>query len=368
MSLLFYALAVSLGIYILFVLFFLTGLRRLKSNEKITTNWPAVAIVIAARNEEENLPKILQDLTQLDYPKQLLQIMVVDDRSTDKTWQLIEHFAELHSNIQGLRIEEKSTEMAPKKYALTKGIAQTDGKIILSTDADCRIPQGWVKSMVKALENGVGISVGSSRIDIQKPSSFTHYQLVDFLALTTANAGAMGWGFFWTGSGQNLAYKRKTFNDIDGFNPVRDRISGDDIYLVQSIGKRYGCTFNTDPDSFIKTKPLLSITEFMNQRIRWSSNSRLAAKTDLFFLFFLFNAFLLNSTLLVGIFIPLSYSILPAVFGVKFVCDALVIYSGASKLHLAFPSIIFIFWTILQPIYIPFIGLAGLANRFKWKP
>jgi len=368
MSLLFYALAVSLGIYILFVLFFLTGLRRLKSNEKITTNWPAVAIVIAARNEEENLPKILQDLTQLDYPKELLQIIIVDDRSTDNTWQLIEHFAELHTNIQGVRIKKKSTEMTPKKYALTQGISQTDGEIILSTDADCRIPQGWVKSMVKSLENGVGISVGSSTIDIQKPSSFVHYQLVDFLALVTANAGAMGWGFCWTGSGQNLAYKRKMFEDIDGFNPVRERISGDDIYLVQAIGQHHGCTFNIDPDSFIKTKPLSSITEFISQRIRWSSNSRLAAKTDLFFLFFLFNAFLLNSTLLAGIFIPRAYSILPMIFGIKFLCDALVLYSGAAKLHLTFPSVIFIFWTILQPLYIPFIGLAGLANRFKWKP
>lgn len=368
MSFLFYALATSLGIYILFVLFFLTGLQRLKSSEKTIKNWPTVAIVIAARNEGENLPNILQDLTQLDYPEELLQIIIVDDRSTDSTWQLIEHSAELHTNIHGVRIEKKSTEMTPKKYALTQGIAQTDGEIILSTDADCRIPQGWVKSMVKSLENGVGISVGSSTIDIQKPSSFAHYQLVDFLALVTANAGAMGWGFCWTGSGQNLAYKRKLFDDIDGFNPVRERISGDDIYLVQSIGKHHGCIFNIDPNSFMKTKPLSSITEFLSQRIRWSSNSRLAAKIDLFFLFFLFNAFLLNSTLLVGIFNPLSYSILPMVFGVKFVCDALVVYSGAAKLHLVFPSVIFIFWTILQPLYIPFIGLAGLGNRFRWKP
>ena len=93
MSFLFYALATSLGIYILFVLFFLTGLRRLKFSEKTIANWPTVAIVIEARNEEENLPDILQDLTQLDYPEELLQIIIVDDRSTDNTWQLIEHFA-----------------------------------------------------------------------------------------------------------------------------------------------------------------------------------------------------------------------------------------------------------------------------------
>lgn len=368
MNLLFFTLTTSLGIYILFVLFFLTGLRRIKAKEKNITSWPTVAIVIAARNEETNLPNIFQDLAQLDYPKELLDIVIVDDRSTDNTWSLIKHFSDQHAHIHGVLIKEKSPAMTPKKYALTTAIEQSRGEYILSTDADCRIPQSWVKSMVKLLEEGVGITVGSSTIESSKYSSFIHYQLVDFLALVTANAGAMGWDFYWTGSGQNLAYKRKLFEEIDGFHPVRDRISGDDIYLVQSIGKKYGCTFNPDPGSFIKTSPSSSIRQFISQRIRWSSNSRFAAKTDLFFLLFLFNAFLMNSTILVGIFTPQLYSILPMVFGLKFVSDALVIFSGAAKLHLTFPSIIFILWSILQPFYIPFIGLAGLVGRFKWKP
>jgi hypothetical protein len=71
--------------------------------------------------------------------------------------------------------------------------------------------------MVRVLENGAGIAIGSSAINTSRHTSFVHYQLVDFLALVTANAGAMGWGFCWTGSGQNLAYKRKHFTEIDGF-------------------------------------------------------------------------------------------------------------------------------------------------------
>ncbi|HBN45279.1 MAG TPA: glycosyltransferase [Candidatus Marinimicrobia bacterium] len=368
MNFLFLALAASLGIYILFVLFFISGLRRINIINKEITTWPTVSVIIAARNEENNLPGIFQDLTQLDYPKELLNIVIVDDRSTDNTWSLITHFADQHAHIQGIQVKEKSAEMTPKKYALTQAVEQSTGEYILSTDADCRIPQGWAKSMVRVLENGAGIAIGSSAINTSRHTSFVHYQLVDFLALVTANAGAMGWGFCWTGSGQNLAYKRKHFTEIDGFNPVRKRVSGDDIYLVQSIGKKYGCAFNSDPHSFIKTKPVPSLKQFISQRIRWSSNSRFAAKTDLFFLFFLFNAFVMNTSLLTGLFFPHLYSLLPMVFGVKFMCDALVIFSGAAKLHLVFPSIIFMFWSIIQPFYIPFVGLAGLAGRFKWKP
>ncbi len=368
MNLLFFALTISLGVYILFVLFFLTGLRRIKTSENNFTDWPTVAIVIAARNEEENLTHILEDLTHLDYPNELLDVVISDDRSTDNSWSVIQHYSEQYEYIHGVQINEKSSIMTPKKHALTTAIEKSKGEYILTTDADCRIPRGWVKSMVNYLHGDVGIVVGSSSIDAQKNSSFYHYQLVDFLALVAANAGVIGWGFCWTGSGQNLAYKRKLFEKIDGFNPVRERISGDDVYLVQTIGKKYGCAFNQDSDSFIKTRPSLSIRQFISQRIRWSSNSRLASKIDLFFLLFLFNAFVMNSTILMGLFTSSVYSILPMIIALKFVGDALVIYAGAGKFHLTFPSIIFIFWSILQPFYIPFIGLAGLVGRFKWKP
>ena len=129
MNLLFFALTTSLGIYILFVLFFLTGLRRIKVNEKNITSWPTVAIVIAARNEETNLPNIFQDLAQLDYPKELLDIVIVDDRSTDNTWSLIKHFSDQHAHIHGVLIKEKSPAMTPKKYALTTAIEQSKESI-----------------------------------------------------------------------------------------------------------------------------------------------------------------------------------------------------------------------------------------------
>ena len=192
--------------------------------------------------------------------------------------------------------------------------------------------------------------------------------MIDFLAFGAANAGAIGWGFSWTGTGQNLAYKRTFFDEIGGFHPVKDRVSGDDIYLVQAIGGRYGSVFNSDPASFVKTQPVEKVGEFISQRIRWSSNSRYAARTDLFFLFFLLNAFILNTSFFIALFNPATYVILPMIFGFKFISDALVIFLGAAKLHIQLPSIMFIVWSILQPVYIPLVGLGGLIGKFNWKP
>jgi len=367
MNLLLLTLACSLGIYILFVLFFITGLKRIPSTntDQHEISWPSVSIVIAARNEEENLPFLIQDLNQLEYPTDKLEIIIVNDRSADNTWSLIQRAESQNECITGISVD-RLENMTPKKHALSKGIESSSGDIILSTDADCRLPTRWIKSMVSLINEDNGVIIGAS--SIQADSSFAHYQLVDFLALVSANAGASGWGFSWSGTGQNIAYKRSCFNDINGFEPVKDRISGDDVYLVQSIGKKYGCQFNADPQSFVLTRPTGSIFQFVNQRIRWSSNSRFAAQVDLFFLFFLLNAFALNTSLLFSLFFPLFYTILPIIFAIKFFGDALVIYSGASILRVSFPSIMLILWSLIQPIYIPIVGLGGLIGKFSWKP
>jgi len=144
MNLLFFALTISLGVYILFVLFFLTGLRRIKTSENNFTDWPTVAIVIAARNEEENLTHILEDLTHLDYPNELLDIVIADDRSTDNSWSMIQHYSEQYEYIHGVQINEKSSIMTPKKHALTTAIEKSKGEYILTTDADCRIPRHFI--------------------------------------------------------------------------------------------------------------------------------------------------------------------------------------------------------------------------------
>jgi len=362
-----FALFGCLGVYILFVIVFLSGLRKQKPLSTELPIFPRVAIVVAARNEEQNITNLLEDFSHLDYPIDQLDIVIADDRSSDNTWSIIEDYSDQYSHIRGIHIQKESSDMTPKKYALTQAIGQSNSEYILSTDADCRIPRRWVKSMVCYLDSGSGIVVGASSIDDSDSTPFVHYQMIDFLALVAANAGASRWGFSWTGTGQNLAYKRSAFEEIDGFHPVKNRVSGDDMYLVQAISKNHKSTFNADAGSFVKTKAVSSIFTFLSQRIRWSSNSRMAAKTDRLFLLFLLNAFLLNTGILTGSFISTIQESVPMIFGIKFVCDALVIYSGAAILQLSVPTIMFIVWSLLQPIYIPIIGLAGLAGRFSWK-
>lgn len=370
MTLYFSILFGSLVIYIGFTLLFATGLLRLKSDRPPKDYSPnsSVAVIVAARNEERTLPLLLDDLLQQDYPCDLLEIIIADDRSSDQTWSIIEEYAQAHAHISGVKIDQVPASIAPKKNALSQALAACDSDLIVSTDADCRVPTTWVSSMVYSLEaEKMGISAGFSAIDIANPTAFNRYQHLDFMAIAAANAGALGWKLSWSGTGQNIAYRRTAFEAVNGFEPVQSTVSGDDMYLMQTIGKRMGAVFNLSPDSHVTTQPVQSIRHFLQQHIRWSSNSRKAMKMDRFFLFFLIIAFLCNTSLLVSVFLPKTWFIIPMAFGIKFVFDAGVIAIGAVRLKQPFFPFTYLGWALFQPLYIPLVGVAGLLGKFHWK-
>ena len=328
---------------------------------------PSVAVVIAARNESENLPQLLADLAAQDYSGQL-DCYIADDRSTDATWSILDQFSKQHKHFHPVRITIKSELMTPKKNALTECLKRTTAEIIMTTDADCQVGPGWVTSAVSQMDDEVGILVGYSQVE--SPRIFDKYQALDFIGIMVSNAGMMANGYAWSGSGQNLAYRRSAFTAINGFNPVSDRVSGDDVYLVQSISARPGLTakFNFDHNNFVRTQPMESIQAFINQRIRWSSNSRGMEKTDPLFFGFLLSAFISNALLLVSILFGLTGIAFWLSAALKFLGEGAVMILGARRFNYWALLPVYPIWFIIQPIYITFVGLMGLRGKYSWKP
>ncbi len=362
---------ISIGIFILyaiFMLYFLTGLVRLRSRPRVKTlENPTVSVIVAVRNEEENIRDLLKDLSNQSYPKNKLQFIISDDRSTDKTWPIINDYVKKYNNFIGIKIAKLSKSMTPKKYALTKAIGKSTGEIIISTDADCRVQNTWVESIVESFDKETGVVIGYSKIDTESEHIFNCHQSIDFLALMSANAGTLGWGNAWTGSGQNIAYRRSDFYRIDGFNPVAKRISGDDFYLVQVISKIGKVRYNTNPNSFVKTKPSKNIREFISQRTRWASNTRNLFNTDLLFLLFLFVNLFTNTILLSALLLKTYWQFLPMLFGIKFLFDTVVLFYGSNLFKTRIKINAYLIWFFLQPLYTPLLGILGILGKFRWK-
>ena len=108
---------------------------------------PSVSVVVAARNEEDHIQHLINDLISQEYPLDKLEVVIVNDRSNDDTATILDDASNNYAFIKVVTIDQVSKDMTPKKNALTKGIEAAVGEIIVLTDADCRVKKLWVSSM-----------------------------------------------------------------------------------------------------------------------------------------------------------------------------------------------------------------------------
>ena len=103
-----------------------------------------VSIIIAARNEERFISRCLSSLLEQNYPHTLMEIIVVDDQSDDRTADIVKSFSN-----RGIKLLQLSDEVkGGKKAALNKGIAAAQYNAIITTDADCIYPSEWLRTML----------------------------------------------------------------------------------------------------------------------------------------------------------------------------------------------------------------------------
>ena len=360
-------------IYIFAGLLFFIGLtvrKEVCSNEK-----PFVSVVIAVRNEEENIVRCLSGLSEQTYPGDNFEIVIVDDHSEDNTTGKVKEFQERLDNLRLIEIHETVKDYSPKKLALNEGIEKSKGEIIVTTDADCIVKPGWIEYMVKNFSPECGMTAGFSQIspDSKEGSFFAGIQSLDFLSMMASAAGSISVGVPLAVSGQNLAYRKKAFNDAGGFSRIKKRVSGDDVLLLQMFKKYtdYRVNFSFYKESFVTTIPCSSVKEFINQRIRWASNASYQIKTDMPFFIYLVSIYLTNLSLFITI--PLSLFIrelgyLPVCcLLLKWFIDLLVLTKGAIIFKRFDLVKYFIPWEIFQMFYFITAGALGVTGKFTWK-
>ena len=136
---------------------------RQRTSTKYEKSLPFITVVIAARNEEDNLPKLLDDLVNQKINKNKFEVIIANDRSIDKTAEIINKYSNKYKFIKPIHIIKKA-EMAPKKYALENAINKSKGEIILATDADCRVSNNWAISMASLVNQTDKVVIGYSKV------------------------------------------------------------------------------------------------------------------------------------------------------------------------------------------------------------
>lgn len=360
--------------YGLLILYLARGWRRLRPPpEQVSGNKVLVSVVIPARNEASHLSLLLGDIGRQKYPQPWLEVIVVDDASEDNTAQAARHVMQEHlTEGQVIVLEEITPNPSPKKRALTEGVRHASGELIITTDADCRVGPQWVHAMVQHARATGAVFISGPVKYAPLTNTFSKVQALEFLSLIGAGAGAIGAGQALMSNGANLAFRRKAFEEVDGYGGNEQYASGDDVFLMMKLQKAFGkdaITFLKDRDAIVNTQPKATWREFMEQRMRWASKTK--AYKSFFALFASGTVFLFNLMLLAGIALPffrpeLSGAVLKA-WGLKLVVDATLLFSVAGFMkqqHLLWyyiPSQLFVV------VYTSLAGFLGMTGKFSWK-
>jgi len=347
----------------------LSGLGNLKPGRN--AHQYTVSVIVAARNEERTIGNCLEALLRQTYTVDHCEFVIVDDRSSDGTAAIVDHYCQRFRHVKLVRIQSVPTGIAPKKNALHQGISASQGEIILTTDADCVPAPGWISAMVSYFEPRVGLVAGFSPLEQENDRSlFTRLMTLDSLSLAAVAAGSFGMGRPLTCSGRNLGYRRETFLAVGGFKEFQHFVSGDDDLLLHRIRQHsdWDMRYAAIPEAIVRSQAPTNFRQFANQRIRHASKGRFYSPS---MVLGLMGVYLLNFNLLSLLLLSLTFNkyllYWVALMIMKSLPEFLLITRFArfvqyTKLLRVFP------WAMMAHVpYVVIFGLLGQLGKFQWK-
>jgi cellulose synthase/poly-beta-1,6-N-acetylglucosamine synthase-like glycosyltransferase len=340
-----------------------------------------ISVIIPARNEEKNIGDCLYSITNQAYPKELIEIIVVDDHSTDKTAEIIKSYALQQVKLISLQDHVTGQLNSYKKKAIEIAVQQSTGDLIVTTDADCIVPENWLNTIASFYEEHDAAFIAAPVV-IDNSSVFIElFQALDFMTLQGITGASVHKRFHTMCNGANLAYKKSAFYEVNGFAGIDAIASGDDMLLMHKIYTRYPekVLFLKSKEVIVQTQPVHSISEFFNQRIRWASK---ADKYDdkrmlpVLLLVYLFNVLLLVLPI-IALFTNRPFIIIHCPLSIINYLLLLLLLKTLTELLFLFPVAKFFgkqkllcLFPLFQPFHILYTVVAGFLGKFgsyKWK-
>lgn len=369
-----YVTAVLVCIYLLLINLYLFWFSRLKIFQP-DDMLPATgfSIIIPARNEAENIEVCIRSILKNNYPQHLFEIIIADDFSTDATPAIVETLAKEFSNIKLVKLGDNIHQPinSYKKRAIEIAIAQSNFEWIITTDADCILPEQWLTLYDAFIQTHRVVFVAAPVMFSCDNSFLSVFQCLDFLSLQGITAASVSAGFHSMCNGANLAYNKNVFYEAGGFKNADHIASGDDMLLMHKIKKMYpsaiGYLFNQN--AIVTTAPMPDWKSFFNQRIRWASKATSYKDKGIFMVLLL--VYLTNLSLCIlfvlcffhyGLFYFLLVFVLTkALFELPFMYRVAKFYSLQK---------IMIWFVLMQPFHIAYTIISGWLGKFgtyKWK-
>ncbi|MBN1997098.1 glycosyltransferase [candidate division KSB1 bacterium] len=327
---------------------------------------PPVSIVVVGRNEEKLISGCLEALIQQTYPQRLVQIIAIDDGSTDDTFNIMQKYAAQNNHMVCLQTG-RSVWKSRKKNALKLALETVTSDLVLMTDADCRPHKDWTLAMMKNYSDRTGLAAGFSPQTTFKKSLWNDFLLVDSLSAAAVSAGSIGWGNGVTCTGRNLSFRKSAFQQAGGFKRLPDTLSGDDDFILQAVSGMdlWAIQYAFSRESIVSAVGPSNWRAFLAQKKRHISASKCYPLNWQigYFLYHMSN-FALWAGLIYAVF---GHYYLFLIFLFKLGHDAGVLYYFSRKLGLKMPIAGFLLWQVLFVVYNIISGWTGLFGNVQWQ-
>ena len=360
-------LALVSALYLAEYLFFRAGIARsiAAGDERASRSdepgrLPQVSVIVAARNEEAHIERCVGALLAQDYPEDLLEIIVVNDESEDRTLHLLERLrGDSGDRIRVLDTATEGSELCGKPRAISQGVDASTGELILLTDADCRPVSTWVSATVDHFHEA-DVVAGFTLVD--GSTFFGRMQQLDWIHLQGIAAASMAFGSPVGAIGNNLSFRREAYERVGGYRGLPFSITEDFALFLALIRDGAHVCYPCDPDHRVITEPLTDLQTVLRQKHRWG---RGGMESTLHGYSIIVVAFLMLCAICMAPFIsPLAWGV---VWGTKFAADFIFLMPVMRRLKVSralryFPP--FQFYFLAQALIVPLM----LVNpKVAWK-
>jgi glycosyltransferase involved in cell wall biosynthesis len=327
----------------------------------------SISVIVAARNEESNIEKILNYLLAQSYPQNKYEVIVVSDRSEDATVEIVKKYSDKYGNIKIFSIP--NGEKGGKKRALSLGVKEAKYSILAFTDADCLPKPEWLNEINRHFTKDTDIVVGYSPLLSKQNRLFMKLKNLERTSIFAVSAGSLGWNYGVTCTGRNFSYRKKLFQAVGGFAGIEDIPSGDDDLLLQRMNKKakkMQFLFNTN--SFVPSFDEKDFVGQVNLETRRASKWRfyppmIQMLTALVFLYYV--AFVLVfSGAVIG---KVSWSTFLELLSIKVIAELLILTTFTVKIRQTPYLIYYPLALIIHLPYFIFFALKGTFGKYRWK-
>lgn len=321
-----------------------------------------MTVLVCARNEEEHINACLRSLTALDYPDGQLDILIVDDRSTDATADILKSWSDRHPHINIITITEENENARGKVNALIQGMDRVQGAIVLMTDADCIVQPQWAKEHVRWYDADTGMV--SSMTSVKPYTIFSGAHCLEMVQVLALSMAGINYGIPVSIIGNNLSVRKATYDEIGGYRKIDFSVT-EDLALFQAVwySKKWKAKFKANSDIAVLTEPPNDFRTWWRQKHRWVAGGKAIGLPGWIILLLGF----IGVVLLVVAPFVLDSQYLLTVLGMKLVVDLVILIPTFISIGRPLRLFFFPFYQVYLFFFLMCVPILYFQKNVRWK-